>query len=545
MKGLSLKQKMYLQMISICLLLSSITGLIIYKNNQTSKLFINISHNNLPKIDKLGSLLASFRDIRIQVRSIGLSGNTSSDLVRYEKETIRAITEFSENKVLFSKLPMNNEEKILWAKVETSWDDFHEFGKGLLVLLNKGDADSLAKLNDLVRNVCQGKADVFVKNLQELITYQKENSDQQVSLAVKNESTTNIIALSSMVAGLILSLVIGGLFARRVSRNLEKNISVLKEGSKEIEIYSNQISNVSTSLSEASVQQASSLQQTVSSIDEISAMISRNADNAQSSAQTAEISLDAVRKGKEKVRDMVDSINVISSSNEEIVEQMRQTTQEISDIVAVIQNIATKTQVINDIVFQTKLLSFNASVEAARAGENGKGFAVVAEEVGNLASMSGQAAGEISSLLKSSTDRVETVVSKTQSMMAKVIQESKSKVDAGIMTASDCSKALDEIYASVVKMADMVKEISVASSEQSVGVREVNRAMIEFDKVSQANTSIARDTSDTAEVLRDQAERLNLLVASLTEMVEGSHVEANLLKFPERKDDKKLEVSGI
>jgi hypothetical protein len=116
MKGLSLKQKMYFQMIGICLLLSSITGLIIYKNAKTSNLFLNISHNNLPKIEKLGSLLASFRDIRIQVRSIGLSGNTTDDLARYEKETIRAIAEFSSNKETFSKLGMTftSSERVFW-----------------------------------------------------------------------------------------------------------------------------------------------------------------------------------------------------------------------------------------------------------------------------------------------------------------------------------------------------------------------------------------------------------------------------------------------
>jgi methyl-accepting chemotaxis protein len=76
--------------------------------------------------------------------------------------------------------------------------------------------------------------------------------------------------------------------------------------------------------------------------------------------------------------------------------QINYSNEQMSEIVKVIQEIETKTKVINDIVFQTKLLSFNASVEAARAGEQGKGFAVVAEEVGNLAQMSGNAAKEIS-----------------------------------------------------------------------------------------------------------------------------------------------------
>ena len=85
MQSLSLKQKMYLQIIFISFLLSVIAGFISYRNSENSKLFLNISQNNLPKIERLGSLLAHFRDIRIQIRSIGLSGNTIQDYERYKK----------------------------------------------------------------------------------------------------------------------------------------------------------------------------------------------------------------------------------------------------------------------------------------------------------------------------------------------------------------------------------------------------------------------------------------------------------------------------
>lgn len=102
---------------------------------------------------------------------------------------------------------------------------------------------------------------------------------------------------------------------------------------------------------------------------------------------------------------MIHSITEISESNDRIMSQVADGNRKISEIVQVISEIGNKTKVINDIVFQTKLLSFNASVEAARAGEHGKGFAVVAEEVGNLAQMSGNAAKEISDMLNGSVSR--------------------------------------------------------------------------------------------------------------------------------------------
>jgi methyl-accepting chemotaxis protein len=118
-----------------------------------------------------------------------------------------------------------------------------------------------------------------------------------------------------------------------------------------------------------------------------------------------------------------------------------------------IQDISKKTELINDIVFQTKLLSFNASVEAARAGEQGKGFSVVAEEVGNLATMSGNAANEITSMLGASIQKVSKIVENSQNLMSSLIKKSRSKIEMGHQTSVDCSVALEEIVKNVSSLA--------------------------------------------------------------------------------------------
>ncbi|MCX7978832.1 MAG: methyl-accepting chemotaxis protein, partial [Bdellovibrionaceae bacterium] len=97
---------------------------------------------------------------------------------------------------------------------------------------------------------------------------------------------------------------------------------------------------------------------------------------------------------------MVGTSEQIKVSAQKFSEDMHGSIQELEAAMGVIRQVAKKTEVINEIVFQTKLLSFNASVEAARAGEAGKGFAVVAEEVGKLAKMSGDAATEISQIVE-------------------------------------------------------------------------------------------------------------------------------------------------
>lgn len=288
--------------------------------------------------------------------------------------------------------------------------------------------------------------------------------------------------------------------------------SVLFEEAEYVVKTSQEVEKLSAKLSESTNQQAASLQETVASLDEISAMVSRNADSAQSSASIAEQSQKCAGTGKSNTESMLRSINSISQGNDDIVKQMQISNQEISDIVKVIQQIGSKTQVINDIVFQTKLLSFNASVEAARAGEHGKGFAVVAEEVGNLASMSGKASKEISDLLTQSVQTVTATVEKTKALTDGLMKQSRDKIAAGTDTAQACTKSLDEILVNVSSVNSMVKEIANASKEQSTGIIEINRAMSELDQVTQSNATIAVESLKSASDLQLRAKKIKELL---------------------------------
>jgi methyl-accepting chemotaxis protein len=218
---------------------------------------------------------------------------------------------------------------------------------------------------------------------------------------------------------------------------------------------------------------------------------------------------------------MVQSIDEIGISNENIMKQVDESNAQISEIVKVIADIGTKTKVINDIVFQTKLLSFNASVEAARAGEHGKGFAVVAEEVGNLAMMSGNAAKEINSMLDESARRVEAIVTETKTKVNHLIAQGKNKIDNGAHTARDCGAVLEQIVLGVESTVQMAKEISSASQEQDQGVREITKAMSQLEQVTQMNAASSQQASTSAEELSSHATSLKSLVHVLLEAVDG------------------------
>ena len=151
------------------------------------------------------------------------------------------------------------------------------------------------------------------------------------------------------------------------------------------------------------------------------------------------------------------------------------------------QKIADIIGVIDEIAFQTNLLALNAAVEAARAGEQGRGFAVVASEVRNLAGRSATAAKEIKSL----------------------IQDSVSKVGDGAQLVTRSGETLTEIVTAVKKVSDIVAEIAAASREQSAGIEQVNRAVMQMDQITQQNAALVEETIAASQVMSGQVRDLN------------------------------------
>lgn len=321
--------------------------------------------------------------------------------------------------------------------------------------------------------------------------------------------------------GMLISMFVGTWFGISLSRRITLMTETLGKNSSELSEASAKVAVSSSKLSEGSTEQAAALQETVAAVDEISAMVDKNAEAANRSKEASALSRDAAMKGRQNVDSMIEAISEISHSNDDMSAQMDSSNAQLTEITKLISDIGNKTKVINEIVFQTKLLSFNASVEAARAGEYGKGFAVVAEEVGNLAQMSGNAAKEITTLLDESVQKVETIVNDSKTRVERLMSVSREKVKLGADTAKQCNESLEEILGQVSSVDTLVSEIAVASQEQATGIREIAKAVSQMEQVTQQNSGVAEESSAAAEQLSGQSVELKEMVQDLKRMVQG------------------------
>ena len=471
---------------------------------------------------------AELRNIFVAVRSsvyAGAWGAQIKDSKIIETSKFQVVQETKDFEQIMNELEKANSKKQVkegLLALSTQSMDFFKTAKDFLSSAGRLKSEDLT----LFLKSFQDKFDAINAENSKLRTFVMEDVKADAASfagdAIRSKVVMNFIVIFSM----FLSLFNSWWVIRGVSKGLGKIISDLSLNARQVAKASSGMKGNASALSNSTNAQASALQETAASFDEISAMIMKTGENSHRLEESTKSSQVTAEQGKVAVSGMLSAIEQIRVSNAAIMTQIEDSNNRITGIVKMIGEIGSKTKIINDIVFQTKLLSFNASVEAARAGEHGRGFAVVAEEVGSLAQMSGNAAREISDLLSSSVLTVESIVRENKDKVQALISAGKEKIELGITVAEQCGSSLDEIVRQSAEVGTMVDEIIVAIREQSQGINEVARAINLLDRSTSEITGSSTATSDTAEILMKQASSLNDVVITLEQMTVGKiHLE--------------------
>jgi methyl-accepting chemotaxis protein/methyl-accepting chemotaxis protein-1 (serine sensor receptor) len=319
-------------------------------------------------------------------------------------------------------------------------------------------------------------------SLEEIARQSASLVDQQNrDLALVSAASAAKSARSSWLTIILLLVAFGvgaGVFwiVRHAGASLRELAASLAESAERVSGAAGQVSGSSQSLADGASQQAASLEETSASTEEILSITRQNADHA---LQVAGL-----------MQQSADGASAVNHSLDRMVEQMKEIGNSSNKIARIIK-------VIDEIAFQTNILALNAAVEAARAGEAGLGFAVVADEVRNLAQRCAQAARDTAGLIEDS-----------------------------ISTSRDGNSRLDQMAVSVRAMTEnatrvksLVDEVNLGSQEQTRGMEQIARAIVQMENVTQRTAASAEEGASNGSELTSHAQALRSLVHEMREMV--------------------------
>ena len=257
---------------------------------------------------------------------------------------------------------------------------------------------------------------------------------------------------------------------REITKDLSHTMTEIKHSAEEVNAGAEQVSNGAQALSQGSTEQASSIQELGATMNDISVKIKGTAE------QSMDANLLSIEAGE--------AVEESNKKMEEMSEAMREITEKSNEISKIIKTI-------DDIAFQTNILSLNAAIEAARAGAAGKGFAVVADEVGNLAQKSAKAAQNTSSLIEETIDAV-----------AK-----------GARISSETVESMELVKSKAKYISEIIGKISKASEEESEGLQQLTIGVDQISSVVQTNSATAEESAAASEELSGQANTMHELVS--------------------------------
>ncbi|WP_418515142.1 methyl-accepting chemotaxis protein [Delftia sp. PS-11] len=471
----------------------------------------DLGTNWLPSVNALGAIQKAANEIRRSSQRHVMEVTAEKKQIQEDRYRRIKDTTLPGLFAQYEPLITSEEERAIYNELRQRWDAFITVTEKMLALSKQG-AEFDVQVRELATGATPQAFNQFLESIERDLQLNMDGGHTATAQAQKDYH----LALSLLTGMLVVAVVIGAFLAwaitnsiteplrqavqvvqtvasgdltasinvqgrdepaqllsamRDMNDKLGEIISSVRHSSDSIATGSSEIATGSLDLSQRTEQQASNLQETAASMEELTATVRTNADTAKQANLVASEASAAAVQGGESVAQVVRTMDEIT-----------QASRKIADIIGVIDGIA----------FQTNILALNAAVEAARAGEQGRGFAVVAGEVRALAQRSATAAKEIKDL----------------------ISVNLAKVEQGTEVATRAGEQMGRIVEQVRSVDTMITEISSASHEQSIGIRQVGEAISQLDQMTQQNAALVEESTAAAGSLEQQAAALAQIVAT-------------------------------
>jgi len=416
-------------------------------------------------IKYLAEATSSFDDMRISVNKAVIASLTgdAAEVNSLKSEFESARRKVAENLSAAEKTLVTESSK---SKLATASADVGDYERGALELFSlcAAGGDTAAIKNKNAENAAKAamvgdEIDAIMEMKLDLASQLNDDTD-----AFSTFATIVSIALLAVIA--VGSIAIAVFIATGVEKSLKNIINTLSMSTMNISSSATQLNDASESLATGSSRQAAAIEETSATMNETSSMVQQNAENTRVASQIATTALNEVNEAGQVMGNLMGTMS-----------ELKESSDKVSKIV----------KTIDDIAFQTNLLAINATVEAARAGgDAGRSFAVVAQEVRSLAQRSADSSKETADIIERNIALTDT---------------SRSGAEQVMTIAGSNAKNIENLT-------KLISEINAASEEQASGVKQINIAMSQMEKVTQENAAVAEENAASSNSMKDEISNL-------------------------------------
>ena len=505
LSNVSVKTKLLLlvSVFSTGLLGVSLTGW--YSLNQAVTTSQTLVKEEVKAVSTLGDVRSAIGNTRRYEKDLFLNLADEEALLKYEgswKQQVQA----TRNSMADLNALLQADERAALERMQTGISNYAKGVEGILTGIQRGEVNDPWRANQLME---PSKADIRAADgaLAEISESVERRAHAAVGTLASLQRKAIVVMGAVALTMLTISLSLGYVISRRIADPLRTAVSAIerigqgdlsrrvhsrgrdetarvlagigqmqdaltaivgdiRSGVSAMTTASTEIASGNADLSRRTESAAAHLEETAASMDEVASSAGHGHAAAGQARQLAASAADTARRGGVAISQVIGTMQGINNSS-----------QRISEIIAVIDGIA----------FQTNILALNAAVESARAGEHGRGFAVVAQEVRQLAQRSAEAAKDIKNLIGESVDQVAS----------------------GSRRVAEAGTTMEEIVTSVQRVSEIISNIANSADAQNSGIQQVAGALGQLDQITPQNAALVEQSTAAAASVRDQATRLD------------------------------------